>query len=161
MKLEEAGAEVLEKEYVDLTVGGVKLRLGGMYEYAFGLNGNNGRPGGPGRRTGLSPGIPGYGPAENHDEPPAGQLYFRRRQSGVGYRSGNQRPQPTEARWLLPFAGGLYGGDQGWFPSQYAQRPISQGQPAAFYYQRPRNGQGKNSPGSITLRKLLFWTSHL
>ena len=40
-ELEEAGAEVLEKEYVDLTVGGVKLRLGGMYEYAFGLNGNN------------------------------------------------------------------------------------------------------------------------
>ena len=57
-ELEEAGAEVLEKEYVDLTVGGVKLRLGGMYEYAFGLNGNNDALAAPGRRTGLSPGIP-------------------------------------------------------------------------------------------------------
>ena len=40
-ELEAAGAAVLDKEFVDIDVNGVQIRLGGMYDYAFGLGGNN------------------------------------------------------------------------------------------------------------------------
>ena len=40
-ELEAAGAKVLERSYVDLTVGGAQLRLGGMYDYAFALDDDN------------------------------------------------------------------------------------------------------------------------
>ena len=40
-ELENAGAVMLEREFVDIEVKGNPIRIGGMYEYAFGLNGNN------------------------------------------------------------------------------------------------------------------------
>ena len=40
-ELQESGAVVLDKEYVDLEVRGTAIRLGGMYDYAFGLDGSN------------------------------------------------------------------------------------------------------------------------
>ena len=38
-KLEEAGARVVDKEYEDLTVKNNKIRIGGLYEYAFAVDG--------------------------------------------------------------------------------------------------------------------------
>lgn len=32
---------VLDKTYVDIEVVGIPIRLGGMYDYVFGLDGNN------------------------------------------------------------------------------------------------------------------------
>ena len=40
-ELEAAGAVVLDKEYTDIEINGMQIRLGGMYDYAFGLNGDN------------------------------------------------------------------------------------------------------------------------
>ena len=40
-ELEAAGAVVLEKEYVDIDVNGQEVRIGGMYDYAFGTNGSD------------------------------------------------------------------------------------------------------------------------
>lgn len=40
-QLQEAGAVVLDKDYVDLEIGETSLRLGGMYDYAFGQDENN------------------------------------------------------------------------------------------------------------------------
>ena len=40
-QMEALGAEVLELDYIDLTVNGVQLRLGGMYDYAFALDDYN------------------------------------------------------------------------------------------------------------------------
>ena len=40
-QLEESGAVVLDKTYVDIEIGEIPIRLGGMYDYAFGLDGNN------------------------------------------------------------------------------------------------------------------------
>lgn len=40
-ELQESGAVVLDKSYKDLQVRGTAIRLGGMYDYAFGLDGSN------------------------------------------------------------------------------------------------------------------------
>lgn len=39
--IEEVGAVYLEKEYVDIEIDGEMLRIGGLYDYAFALDGNN------------------------------------------------------------------------------------------------------------------------
>ena len=36
-ELESAGTVVLDKNYVDIEVNGTQVRLGGLYDYAFGL----------------------------------------------------------------------------------------------------------------------------
>ena len=40
-EIESLGVEVLELEYEDIIVNGNKIRIGGMYDYAFALDGNN------------------------------------------------------------------------------------------------------------------------
>ena len=117
-ELEEAGAEVLEKEYVDLTVGGVKLRLGGMYEYAFGLNGNNDALAAPEDVLDFL--------LEFQDTDRLKIMMSHRPDSFI-FGDASQvwdidlviSAHNHGGQVVLPFAGGLYGGDQGWFP-QYA-----------------------------------------
>ena len=38
-KLQKAGAKVVEKEYEDIKVRSNKIRIGGLYEYAFAVDG--------------------------------------------------------------------------------------------------------------------------
>lgn len=114
-ELEEAGAEVLEKEYVDLTVGGVKLRLGGMYEYAFGLNGNNDALAAPEDVLDFL--------LEFQDTDRLKIMMSHRPDSFI-FGDASQvwdidlviSAHNHGGQVVLPFAGGLYGGDQGWFP---------------------------------------------
>ena len=40
-ELEDVGVTVLDEAYEDIEVNGNNIRIGGMYAYAFGLNGNN------------------------------------------------------------------------------------------------------------------------
>ena len=71
-KLQKAGAKVVEKEYEDIKVRSNKIRIGGLYEYAFAVDG-------------------------------AGNMV--------------KKNIPSKVRdFLIPGKGGLYGGDQGWFP---------------------------------------------
>ena len=117
-ELEEAGAEVLEKEYVDLTVGGVKLRLGGMYEYAFGLNGNNDALAAPEDVLDFL--------LEFQDTDRLKIMMSHRPDSFI-FGDASQvwdidlviSAHSHGGQVVLPFAGGLYGGDQGWFPNTY------------------------------------------
>ena len=40
-ELKDVGVTVLDNEYKDIKINGNNIRIGGMYAYAFGLNGNN------------------------------------------------------------------------------------------------------------------------
>lgn len=114
-ELETVGACVLEKEYIDIDINGTELRLGGMYEYAFGLNGNNDADAVP---TDIREFL------EEYQETERLKLMMAHRPDSFifgdaasywnidlvisGHNHGGQV--------VLPGLGGLYGGDQGWFP---------------------------------------------
>lgn len=114
-QLEASGAVVLEQQFVDIEVKGNKTRLGGMYEYAFGLNGND----------------------EAEAAPQDVKEYLEEFQSTdrikvmMSHRPDSFALGDASSYWdidlvisghnhggqvVLPFLGGLYGGDQGWFP---------------------------------------------
>ena len=114
-ELENAGAVVLEKEFVDIEVKGNPVRIGGMYEYAFGLNGNNDALSAPSETLSFL--------QEFQDTDRLKMMMAHRPDSFIfgdaskvwdidlvisGHNHGGQV--------VLPFLGGLYGGDQGWFP---------------------------------------------
>ena len=114
-QLEESGAVVLDKEYTDLDVNGTQIRLGGMYDYAFGLNGNNDAAAAPDDTLNFLQDF------QNTDRLKI--MLAHRPDSFIfgdaskvwdvdlvisGHNHGGQV--------VLPFLGGLYGGDQGFFP---------------------------------------------
>ena len=114
-QLEEAGAVVLDKNFVDIEVNGRGIRLGGMYDYAFGLNGNNDALAAPDDTLTFL--------QEFQDTDRLKIMMAHRPDSFIfgdaskvwdvdlvisGHNHGGQV--------VIPFLGGLYGGDQGWFP---------------------------------------------
>ena len=82
-EIEKAGAHFLDKEYVDMDIRGTKLRIGGMFSYAFGADGKDSAE--------FSDGFSGYGPFEDHDGAQTGFLYIWRCGVGVGCGSGCER----------------------------------------------------------------------
>lgn len=113
--LEEAGAVVLDREYEEIVVGKTHLRLGGLYDYAFAMDGNDS--------------------AENTPEPV--KSFLEEFQETEDYKiMMSHRPDSfifgdASEYWdvdlvisghnhggqvVIPFLGGLFGGDQGWFP---------------------------------------------
>ena len=114
-ELESAGAAVLDKNYVDIEINGTQVRLGGLYDYAFGLNGNNDALAAPNDTLGFLQDF------QNTDRLKI--MLSHRPDSFIfgdaskvwdvdlvisGHNHGGQV--------VIPFLGGLYGGDQGWFP---------------------------------------------
>lgn len=114
--LQDAGAVVLEKEYADIEIKNRKLRIGGMYEYAFGGTdtGNFASATPADVRTFLKdfentsaykillchrPDSFVFGDAAD---------YWRLDLVISGHDHGGQV--------VLPFLGGVFGGDQGFFP---------------------------------------------
>lgn len=117
-ELTDAGAVVLDQEYVDLEAGGVEIRLSGLYAYAFGTDPKS-----------------GYNEA---DDAPADVREFLeefqdtdRVKIMMSHRPDSFVFGDTSQVWdvdlvvsahdhggqvVVPFLGGLYGGDQGWFP---------------------------------------------
>ena len=114
-ELEAAGAVVLDKEYTDIEINGMQIRLGGMYDYAFGLNGDNDALAAPeDTLTFLQ---------DFQDTDRIKVMLSHRPDSFIfgdaskvwdvdlvisGHNHGGQV--------VIPFLGGLFGGDQGWFP---------------------------------------------
>lgn len=114
-ELEQAGAVVLEQNYVDLTVKGNQLRLGGLYEYAFGLDGNDDARSAPEEIRSFLQEF------QNTDRV---KLILAHRPDSFIFGDASQvwdvdlviSGHNHGGQVVLPFLGGLYGGDQGWFP---------------------------------------------
>lgn len=114
-QLEEAGAVVLDKEYTDLDVNGTQIRLGGMYDYAFGLNGNNDAAAAPDDTLNFLQDF------QNTDRL---KIMLAHRPDGFIFGDASKvwdvdlviSGHNHGGQVVLPFLGGLYGGDQGFFP---------------------------------------------
>lgn len=113
--LEEIGAIVLDKEYIDINIRGNAIRLGAMYEYAFGQNGYNEAMAAPQEIIDF---LEDFQNTDNFKI-----MMSHRPDSFIfgdastvwdvdlvvsGHNHGGQV--------VVPFLGGVYGGDQGYFP---------------------------------------------
>ncbi|MCC3869651.1 metallophosphoesterase [Terrisporobacter mayombei] len=116
-ELENIGVTVLDYEYKDININGNNIRIGGMYAYAFGLNDNNDVD-----KDTMEDGVYDF-LTEFQDTDSYKIMMAHRPDSFIfgntskvwdidlvisGHNHGGQV--------VLPFIGGLYGGDQGWFP---------------------------------------------
>lgn len=116
-ELKDAGAIVLDESYQDIQVNGNAIRLGGMYDYAFALDGNNTT-----RKKNMRPSL--YQFLTDFQDTDSYRLMMAHRPDSFifgdaaktweidlvvsGHNHGGQV--------ILSFLGGIYGGDQGWFP---------------------------------------------
>lgn len=115
-ELESAGAVVLEKKYVDLEINGTLVRLGGMYDYAFGLDGND---------TAMSAPEDVLAFLEDFQNTDRVKIMLSHRPDSFIFGDASEvwdidlviSGHNHGGQVVLPFLGGLYGGDQGWFPT--------------------------------------------
>lgn len=114
-QLEAAGAAVLDKDFVDLEINGVEIRLGGIYDYAFGLDGNNDALSAPSDTLAF---LQDY---QNTDRV---KIMLAHRPDSFIFGDASKvwdvdlviSGHDHGGQVVVPFLGGLYGGDQGWFP---------------------------------------------
>ncbi|MDO4312482.1 MAG: metallophosphoesterase [Eubacteriales bacterium] len=114
-ELERAGAVVLEEGYRDVEVGDTRLRLGGMYDYAFALDGNN-------SAENLTGAVREF--LEEFQDTSNYKIMLSHRPDSFVFGSASEywdidfviSGHDHGGQVVVPFRGGLYGGDQGWFP---------------------------------------------
>lgn len=114
-QLEESGAVVLDKSYVDIELDGVPVRLGGMYDYAFGLDGNN---------TALAAPEDVLSFLQDYQNTDRVKIMLSHRPESYVFGDASKTwkidliicGHVHGGQVVLPFLGGLYGGDQEWFP---------------------------------------------
>ena len=114
--LKSTGVVVLDKNYVDININNSNIRIGGMYEYAFGNKGNLVK------KENMDKEVYNF-LCDFQDTDNYKIMMAHRPDSFIfgdaskvwnidlvvsGHNHGGQV--------ILPFLGGLYGGDQGWFP---------------------------------------------
>ena len=115
-ELESAGAIVLEKRYIDIEINDTLVRLGGMYDYAFGLDGDN---------TALSAPEDVLVFLEEFQDTDRLKIMLSHRPDSFIFGDASEvwdidlviSGHNHGGQVVLPFLGGLYGGDQGWFPT--------------------------------------------
>ena len=114
-QLESAGAVVLDESYEDIEVNGVQLRLGGLYDYAFALDGNDDAKNTP---------EPVKSFLEDYQNTDRLKLMMAHRPESFCFGNASSvwdvdlviSGHIHGGQVVLPILGGLYGGDQGWFP---------------------------------------------
>lgn len=116
-ELTSAGAKIVEKEYEDLTIKGNQLRIGGLYEYAFTVDGE-------GKMSKKDMNVKLRHFLTDFEDSNAFKIMMAHRPDSFifgqaadtwkidlvasGHAHGGQV--------VIPGVGGLYGADQGWFP---------------------------------------------
>ncbi len=117
-ELTAAGAVVLDKEYVDIEIEGIPVRLGGLYDCAFG----------PDRKTGENKAM--SAPADTltflqeFQDTDRLKIMMSHRPDSFIFGDASEvwdidlvvSAHDHGGQVVLPFLGGVYGGDQGWFP---------------------------------------------
>lgn len=117
MQLEQAGAKVVEKSYEDVNIHGNKIRIGGLYEYAFRVDDK-----GKMSKKDMDSKVRKF--LTDFEDSDAFKIMMSHRPDSFifgqaadtwkidlvasGHAHGGQV--------VIPGIGGLYGADQGWFP---------------------------------------------
>lgn len=113
--LETAGAVVLDKTYKDITVGKTHIRLGGLYDYAFALDGNDDAKNTP---------EPVKSFLLEYQETQSYKIMMSHRPDSFIFGNASEywdvdlviSGHNHGGQVVVPFLGGLFGGDQGLFP---------------------------------------------
>lgn len=113
--LTEAGAVCLDREYTDVEVRGEKIRIGGMYDYAFGLDGND-------SVESMDPEIRSF--LEEYQDTDSLKVMMSHRPDSFIFGDASSAwavdlvvsGHDHGGQVVLPVLGGVFGGDQGYFP---------------------------------------------
>lgn len=116
-ELENIGVTVLDNEYKDININGNNIRIGGMYAYAFGLNDNNDVD-----KDTMEEGVFDF--STDFQDTDNYKIMMAHRPDSFIFGNASQvwnidlvvSGHNHGGQVVLPFIGGLYGGDQGWFP---------------------------------------------
>lgn len=114
-ELQDAGAVYLDQEYVDVQVHGETIRIGGLYAYAFGLDGND-------SAEAVDPEIREFLEAYQDTDHLCVMLSHRPDSFIFGDASSVWKVDLVISghnhggQVVLPVLGGVFGGDQGYFP---------------------------------------------
>ncbi|WP_230973753.1 metallophosphoesterase [Anaerostipes faecalis] len=116
-ELEQAGAVVLDKEYQDIQVKGNKIRIGGIYDYAFALDGEDST-----KKEHMDPKI--YGFLKDFESTDVFRCMMAHRPDSFIFGEAAQTwnidlvvsGHDHGGQIILPVLGGVFGGDQGLFP---------------------------------------------
>lgn len=114
-ELERAGAILLDKTYTDVKVNGTSLRLGGMYDYAFGVNGKD-------EADAASMEVKEF--LKAYQDTDRLKIMLAHRPDSFIFGDASKvwdvdlviSGHNHGGQVVLPFLGGVYGGDQGLFP---------------------------------------------
>lgn len=116
-ELEDVGVTVLDKAYEDVEINGNTIRIGGMYAYAFGLNDFNSVD-----KDTMEEGV--YDFLCDFQDTDNYKIMMAHRPDSFIFGNASEvwdidlvvSGHNHGGQVVLPFVGGLYGGDQGWFP---------------------------------------------
>ena len=116
-ELEDVGVTVLDKVYEDIEINGNTIRIGGMYAYAFGLNDFN-RVYKDTMEEGIYDFLCDFQDTDNY------KIMMAHRPDSFIFGNASEvwdidlvvSGHTHGGQVVLPFLGGLYVGDQGWFP---------------------------------------------
>lgn len=116
-KLQKAGAKVVEKEYEDIKVRSNKIRIGGLYEYAFAVDGAGNMV-----KKSIPSKVRDF--LMDYENTDAFKIMLSHRPDSFvfGQAADTWKIDLVVSGHVhggqvrIPGKGGLYGGDQGWFP---------------------------------------------
>lgn len=116
-QLESAGAIVLNREYCDIEIEGQKIRIGGLYDYAFSLQNLD-------STDTTNEKVQVYNFLREFEDTDAFKIMLSHRPDSFIFGDASKAwdidlvasGHLHGGQVVLPFLGGVYGGDQGWFP---------------------------------------------